>query len=80
MDSFSWDVLVEMVGLAVAAGTVIARLAAMEKKVERLETKVDQHNHFDARLCQAECKNEFLEQEIKEIRRCVDELDGSATL
>jgi outer membrane murein-binding lipoprotein Lpp len=55
MDTSNWITLVTVVGsIALFAGAVIARLKALEKKFDKLETKVDRHNCFMERIATLE--------------------------
>ena len=78
MNGVSWDVLIELLGLALASGMVLARLSALEKKVETLEKKVEALVGFDARLRETQCRTEYCASELTSVKQHVHELLSGA--
>ena len=58
--TFDFDIVVYLLGLAATAGTILGKIATLEKKVEK-------HNHLVERMAVAE-------RDLKSAHRRIDEL------
>lgn len=58
---FTTDTVIYLLGLAATAGTIIARISALEKKV-------DKHNNVIERVYSLEADVGTIKRDIKEIR------------
>jgi cell division protein FtsL len=68
MDTFNWISLIITVGsIAISAGIMIEKQRTLEKKMDRLEAKVDKHNNFDSRIARCEESTKSAHHRIDEI-------------
>lgn len=69
MDTQFWIQITITVGsIAALGGGIIARINNLEKKLDKLEQKVDKHNNFDSRLARVEESAKEAHRRIEEVK------------